>query len=206
MHLIDNTDNQKAGLYSALEVSHICGVVNQTVINWIKSGFLKASRTPGGQYRVYPEDLAQFMLNHNLRIPEEVIKLCKNKNELYSKSILVVDDDEGLNSVITKFLGKKFPTMQIYQAFDGFDAGSQMMEKRPCCIILDLDLPGVDGFSICSRIREGDKYGKPTIIIMTALEDSELENKMKELGVKHLFRKPLNLVQLSEAVDSIINK
>ncbi|MBP5251612.1 MAG: helix-turn-helix domain-containing protein, partial [Treponema sp.] len=44
-------------VYSALEVAKICGVVNQTAINWIKNGYLKAFKTPGGQFRVYPEDL-----------------------------------------------------------------------------------------------------------------------------------------------------
>ena len=45
---------------SALEVANICGVVNQTAINWIKSGHLKAFITPGGQYRVYTDDLISF--------------------------------------------------------------------------------------------------------------------------------------------------
>ena len=51
---------KKVRIFSALEVADICGVVNQTAINWIKNGFLKAFMTPGGQYRVYAEDLFTF--------------------------------------------------------------------------------------------------------------------------------------------------
>ena len=42
-------DPEKAVVYSALEVAEICGVVNQTAINWIRKGYLKAFMTPGGQ-------------------------------------------------------------------------------------------------------------------------------------------------------------
>ena len=49
--------DKKIRIYSALEVANICGVVNQTAINWIKNSHLKAFTTPGGQYRVYSEDL-----------------------------------------------------------------------------------------------------------------------------------------------------
>lgn len=52
---------KKVVVYSALEVANICGVVNQTAINWIRNGYLKAFQTPGGQFRVYVDDLVFFM-------------------------------------------------------------------------------------------------------------------------------------------------
>ena len=51
-----NKDSNKTIVYSALEVANICGVVNQTAINWIRNGYLQAFSTPGGQYRIYLED------------------------------------------------------------------------------------------------------------------------------------------------------
>ena len=60
-------------VYSALEVANICGVVNQTAINWIRNDYLKAFKTPGGQYRIYPDDLVEFMRQRNMRIPTEVL-------------------------------------------------------------------------------------------------------------------------------------
>ena len=51
---------KKIRIFSALEVANLCGVVNQTAINWIRNGYLKAFTTPGGQYRIYAEDLMAF--------------------------------------------------------------------------------------------------------------------------------------------------
>ena len=120
--MLKKTD--KPEVFSALEVANICGVVNQTAINWIKGGHLKAFTTPGGQYRVYPDDLASFMKGRKMRIPEYLAKKCTGN--LYEHGdILIVDDDKGLNCVIAKFLQKKYESfgVEIFQAFDRFVRG-----------------------------------------------------------------------------------
>ena len=72
---------EKSVVFSALEVAKLCGVVNQTAINWIKGNHLKAYQTPGGQFRVYPEDLYDFMMSRNMRIPEELKELADKLSE-----------------------------------------------------------------------------------------------------------------------------
>ena len=195
--------NQKARtrqVYSALEVSRICNVVNQTAINWINAGHLKAFKTPGGQYRVYPEDLAEFMKSRQMQIPQEVLDMLVPQNSDSQKTILIVDDDKGLNSVIAKSLEKRFEGAKIYQAFDGFEAGALCSQAKPGCVILDLDLPGVDGFSLCERLSTDDSFGKPAIIVITALQDEGLEEKALALGAQKLFKKPLSMEEVAERV------
>lgn len=194
-------DDRKPVVFSALEVANICGVVNQTAINWIKGGHLKAFKTPGGQFRVYPDDLAAFMNERSMRIPQELLAVCSSA-QFAPKSVLIVDDDKGLNNVLAKYIGNKFEGLQIFQAFDGFDAGSQMTAEHPTCVIIDLNLPGIDGFDLCKRIHENDTFGKPAIIVMTALEDATIESRLKGFGVRSFFKKPLNLVEICEALSA----
>lgn len=192
-------NEEKPVVFSALKVSNICGVVNQTAINWINSGYLKAFKTPGGQFRICPDDLAAFMKSRKMQIPEKLLSLCKS-SEFASKILLIVDDDKGLNSVIAKFVEKKIPEIEIHQAFDGFEAGSLMTEFHPACMILDLNLPGINGFDLCKRIFESEKFGHPSIIVVTALEDAETEKKVKELGIASFLKKPIDLQNLAELV------
>ena len=70
-----NKDSNKTIVYSALEVANICGVVNQTAINWIRNGYLQAFSTPGGQYRIYLEDLVAFMKSRNMKIPADLLEI-----------------------------------------------------------------------------------------------------------------------------------
>ena len=198
-----NKDSNKTIVYSALEVANICGVVNQTAINWIRNGYLKAFSTPGGQYRIYLEDLIDFMKKRNMRIPAEVLNAFQ-QNKPLSASILVIDDDRGLNQVVTKYLEKQFPDSSIYQAFDGFEAGTIIGEKKPNIILLDLNLPGVNGEDLYKKINASEEYGKPIVCVMTASREESIVEKFKEMGALHHFIKPLNLVEISDSVKKII--
>lgn len=196
-------DSNKTIVYSALEVANICGVVNQTAINWIRNGYLKAFSTPGGQYRIYLEDLVDFMKERNMKIPVDVLDSYQNNRPL-SASILVVDDDKGLNQVVTKYLEKEFPNSTIYQAFDGFEAGTIIGEKKPNIILLDLDLPGVNGEDLFKKINASEEFGKPVVCVMTALKDETVLDRLKDNGVENFFIKPLNLVEISDTVKDLI--
>ena len=66
---------RRVRIFSALEVANICGVVNQTAINWIRNGHLKAFTTPGGQYRIYAKDLAAFLDNRGMSASGEVLQV-----------------------------------------------------------------------------------------------------------------------------------
>lgn len=198
------TENKNV-MYSALEVAKLCGVVNQTAINWIKNKHLKAFNTPGGQFRVYPADLVEFMRARNIQIPSELQAACGCAG--YSpNSLLIVDDDRGLNTVVAKYMEMHIQSLSVFQAFDGFEAGSIMTERLPGIIILDLNLPGIDGFGLCKRIHDSEKFGKPAIIVITALESEEIDEKVKELGVQCFMKKPLDLAKLSDVVKNLVEK
>lgn len=198
-------NNDKSVVYSALEVAKICGVVNQTAINWIKNGHLKAFKTPGGQFRVYPDDLVEFMKVRNMRIPDELLSQCSSFSiENDGIKILFVDDDVSFNNVSVSLLQKGLPKAQIFQAFDGFEAGSIATQELPDCLILDLNLPGIDGVRILKNIRTTDTFGKPEVIIVTGLEDEEIEKTCRDLGVKYYFKKPVFIPKLVTAVKELM--
>lgn len=194
--------SKRIQIFSALEVANMCGVVNQTAINWIKNGYLKAFNTPGGQYRVYKDDLLEFIESRGMRLPEALGE--RVEPEADWKSIIVIDDDEVLNNAISGFLRKNLIKHTVYQSYDGFDAGTQLMDKRPGFIILDLALPGVNGQEICKRIKTDPAFGKPYVIVITALDDADLEDRMYDLGADRFLRKPVKLAQLLETIDNAI--
>ena len=186
----------KTTVYSALEVANLCGVVNQTAINWIRNGHLKAFTTPGGQYRVYKEDLILFMQERNMRFPEEL------QNTL---TALIVDDDKGLNTILSKYITKHYENINVFQAFDGFEAGALVSEHKPNLIFLDLNLPGVDGFSLCEKIHNSEHFGNPVVFVITSLQDEGIEDQVKNLGAKEFFQKPIDFVKVSEAITKHFN-
>ena len=190
--------NKKIRIFSALEVANICGVVNQTAINWIKNGYLKAFTTPGGQYRVYAEDLINFLQSRNMRVPEELQEMAERSDT--SNTIIVVDDDLELNNMLKDFFQKKMPTWEVLQAFDGFEAGVLISEKKPAYIVLDIDLPGIDGHKLCRKIKSDTGLGNPAVISITGLDDSRVKVAALKEGADAFFPKPLDFDQLLDFI------
>jgi two-component system OmpR family response regulator len=187
---------QPSKVFSALEVANLCGVVNQTAINWIKQGHLAGFTTPGGQYRVYSEDLVKFLKKRNMKIPESLQDMAAQK------ALLIVDDDETINNLLKNLLEKKFPQISIYQAFDGFEAGRRLAEISPVIIILDIDLPGIDGYQLCRKIKEDRDMANPWVISITGL--SVEEKNMSDIGSDAFFSKPFDFEQLVDVVSSFL--
>ena len=79
----------------------------------------------------------------------------------------------------------------------------QLFLKKPRCVVLDLNLPGVDGFELCRKINADNSYGKPAVIVVTALESKEDENRIVDLGIEKFFRKPLKLELLADVVNRV---
>ena len=92
------------------------------------------------------------------------------------KKLLVVDDEEKIRRIIKKYA--EFEGYEIEEAEDGMQAVEICREKDFDLIILDLMLPGIDGFEICRRIRE--KKNIPVLMVSAKKEDID---KIRGLGM-----------------------
>jgi two-component system, OmpR family, response regulator len=194
-------NGKKVRIFSALEVANICGVVNQTAINWIKNNHLKAFTTPGGQYRIYAEDLLEFLESRGMRVPDELLEITGQK----SKKILIIDDDQDLNEMLKNILEKKFESHKIFQAFDGFEAGRLITEQKPSVIILDIDLPGIDGHALCRKIKTETNLAAPLIVSISGLDEESEGEKIISEGADAFFPKPLDFDNLTKTVQDLLS-
>ena len=154
---------RKVKIFSALEVANICGVVNQTAINWIKNGYLKAFTTPGGQYRIYAKDLAAFLDNRGMADSGDVLQVLL---ERANWGTLLIAAGESENNRLRDELSGLLPDFALIQAFDGFDLGLKLAGEKPGFILLDLDLPGVNQQKLIQLLKEDPVYGKPYVFVM----------------------------------------
>jgi len=190
--------SKKVRIFSALEVANICGVVNQTAINWIKNGYLEAFTTPGGQYRVYAEDLVSFLQDRNMRIPEELEEILASRQG--EQGILIIDDDRELNNLLKTFLQRKMPDYTVNQAFDGYEAGSLLYRIKPQVVVLDIDLPGVNGHVICKKIKSDPELGGPFILAVTGMDDPKEKEQILAEGADAFLSKPFEPGQVASLI------
>lgn len=188
-------------IFSALEVGHLCSVVNQTAINWIKGGHLKGFTTPGGQFRVYADDLVEFLNKRSMRIPDELSNIIARQGP---PGFLIIDDDRELNTLIAARIRSAFPDSKVEQAFDGFEAGTTLARSKPNVVILDLNLPGVNGKTICRNIKTDPELGKPFVLAISGLDDPEERTAILNEGAEGFFSKPLDMQELLEVINTCV--
>ncbi len=193
--------NKKERVFSAHEVANICGVVNQTAINWIDKGYLEAYTTPGGQYRVYADVLARFLQERGMRMPVELKEILAEQAKI--EQVLIVDDDEDLNDLIKQFLDKRYPGYTINQAYDGFQAGKAISEQKPDVVLLDINLPGVDGYELCRLIKSDENLSRPIVIAISGVDDDAIRQKASDAGADGFVKKPLTLEDLPGLIERL---
>jgi excisionase family DNA binding protein len=181
---------------STREVAEICEVTHVTVGNWIRSGKLKAWRVPGGWYRIRPEDLFTFLAAGEMPVPEGLGVQRGSPRQ----HVLVVDDDPVFVDVVTRALSAFSDRYHVISASDGFDAGRKIAECRPDAVILDLRMPGLDGFSVCERLKQSEEYADIKVIVASGYLDEEARAQAEAAGADLCLAKPLGPDELLQAL------
>jgi len=179
--------------YTTFDIAEILDVYPTTVAKWIDEGKIEAFVTPGGHRRVTRDKLIEYLKANNIPIPEEVEKPTKFK-------ILIVEDEKELLETLYSYLTSIKEDYDIEKAMDGFEAGQKFNEFMPDIVILDLKLPGVDGFKICKTIKE--KAPNTKIIATTAYSPSVNKAKILKAGADYFIEKK----DLMNSIDVYLKK
>lgn len=178
--------------FTTFEVAEICDVTPVTIQNWIDKEWLRAYRTPGGHRRVLREDLMAFLESKN--IPHIF------NERTGPPKVLVVDDEKNFTELIRDILLLDNSEYEIEIAHDGFRAGLLYANNKPDVVLLDLMLPGVDGFEVCRQIKQSGGGANTTIIAITGLDDPSHKERIMNLGASHFLQKPADTAQIRDLV------
>ena len=118
------------------------------------------------------------------------------------KSVLVVDDTETNIDILVDILDKIY---EVSVALDGESALEYLEEVVPDCILLDVMMPGIDGFEVCRRIKADEKTKNVPIIFITAMTDEQEKNKGLSLGALGYISKPIDPEEVLAAVKKVLS-
>ncbi len=116
--------------------------------------------------------------------------------------ILVVDDDLHTRSLLKELCESQGHLVE--QANDGHAALSQVKSFNPELVLLDVMLPGLDGFGVLSHLRAAAETARLPVIILTAAGDIDGKIKGIELGADDYITKPFRLVDLNTRVRAVL--
>jgi excisionase family DNA binding protein len=186
---------REKAVFTTFEAAKLCHVSPLSIINWVNAGRLPAFRTPGGHRRIRREDLARFMRENGIPLPEEL------RDGSGRSRVLVVDDEAAIRDVIAESLSHRPTPYEVMVAADGFEAGRLVATFRPDVVLLDLRMPGLDGFQVCRTIKGDSETASTVVIAMTGYHTLETEARIVECGAVRCLSKPIEPSAVAAAID-----
>lgn len=124
-------------------------------------------------------------------------------------AILLVEDDPGHTRLIEKNLRRSNITNEIITVSDGqqaldylFGEGEYARDERPSSllVLLDLDMPVLDGYQVLQRMKADERTKRIPVIILTTTDDAREVSRCYDLGCNVYVTKPVDYEQFSEAI------
>ena len=120
------------------------------------------------------------------------------------KKILIVDDEDHIRELLKFNLEKN--GYFVYMANDGLNGLKLAREKQVDLILLDLMLPGMDGFEVCKEIRRDNIISNVPIIMLTAKSEEIDKILGLELGADDYITKPFSIRELSARIKALLRR
>ncbi|MDA3901896.1 MAG: response regulator [Desulfuromusa sp.] len=120
------------------------------------------------------------------------------------KKILIVEDEESLLKLESILLTTKGCLVQ--GATTGLAALEAVAAEAPDLILLDIMLPGLDGFEVCDRIKKNPDTRHIPIILLTAKKAPEDIARGEEVGADQYITKPFKSALVMEAIEQLLNR
>ena len=119
------------------------------------------------------------------------------------KAILHVEDDPSLQKLVRAAL-EKLGTYAVHTAADGFAALERARADVPDLVLLDLDLPGMDGIATLAALRSLDGLHELPAVFLTATGDPQVKERLLAAGASTIVAKPFRPRQLLDAIDAAL--
>ncbi|MGH7531195.1 MAG: response regulator transcription factor, partial [Gemmatimonadales bacterium] len=118
--------------------------------------------------------------------------------------VLLVDDEDSLRKVMKDLLERD--GYVVTEARDGVQALDQVDRVGPDIIVLDLNLPGLDGYGVLSHLRSRPATANIPVIVLTAKGDEDNEVRVFELGADDFLTKPFRARALSARLEAVLGR
>lgn len=185
------THSETPSFLTPAEVARLLLVAPVTVRQWAQRGWLKAELTAGGHRRFLRSEVEHFARARGLTL----------HRQQGGRRVLVVDDDAQLVRYLAELLQSVDGVEAVESAHDGFDAGMRVRSFQPDTILLDLMMPGLDGFEVCRLLQADPVTRSIRIVAMTGYPSEDNVQRILAAGARVCLAKPFDREQILQALD-----
>ncbi len=118
--------------------------------------------------------------------------------------ILLIEDDIIVQDLVSATLGGD-SRYELIQAYDGETGLALAKSETPIILLLDLDLPKLNGLEICRRLKSDPTYSGIYILVLSAMSQADDIKAGKDAGADEYFVKPFSPLELLRKIDEILD-
>ena len=144
------------------------------------------------------------LTEHFELLDEPVPPRVSGPHGLPARKVLLVDDEDSLRKVVKDLLERD--GYVVSEARDGVQALDQVDRVGPDIIVLDLNMPGLDGYGVLSHLRSRPATADIPVIVLTAKGDEDNEVRVFELGADDFLTKPFRARALSARLEAVLGR
>ena len=150
------------------------------------------------------ENISNSEISRIVGIPEkEVEKRIRGFSDTRQK-IMIVDDEMATLLPLKRSLEAE--GYKVIEAYNGYQAIEKSKTELPELIVLDLMLPGIDGFEVCTRLKKDALTEKIPVIMLTAKDEIRDKIEGLEKGADDYVTKPFNLNELKARIRNVLKR
>ena len=120
-----------------------------------------------------------------------------------TRSIMVVDDSVTVRKVTSRLLERQ--GMDVMVAKDGIEAVAMLQERRPDVMLLDIEMPRMDGFEVARQVRHDERLADLPIIMISSRTGEKHQERALGLGVNRFLGKPFQESELLASIDELVS-
>jgi len=181
--------------YTPKEAAALLMVSPVTVREWTRKGLLRAVSTAGGHRRFLIEELRTFAAAHGIRLENETTAAATAP-----RRVLLVDDDVVFVTYLREIILAATPGIQIECANDGFEAGRLTESFRPQLVVLDIQMPRIDGIELCRRLRASPTTASAELVVMSNALTEENIAAVRAAGANRWLEKGASRAEILAAL------
>jgi CheY-like chemotaxis protein len=116
--------------------------------------------------------------------------------------VLIVEDSPTTRAVIKVYLVGQY--YEFIEATAGDQGLALAKQHRPDVIVVDLKMPGLDGFSLCRAVRADPRLRNTPVILLTSSKGEVVEREAKLAGITHFMNKPIDAALLAKLIQACL--
>ena len=208
----NSVDMSSGAYYTTLEVAKMLGMAVRSVQLMVDRGDLQAWKTPGGHRRITRDSLERWIKGSRAGVTgvaamhggASLRPSGRRRHTVHVPRILLIEDSAHFQGLVSTLVKQRYPAIELHVSADAIAGLVSFGHLQPDLIIVDILLPGMDGATLITGLRNHALFGNCKLVVLTALDAQQREPYAAALGGVDVVHKPRLVQELPPLIEAAL--